>query len=46
VTDHRLGLTEHGLDGVLSGERLTVFVEALRVHHQSQLMASLGSGEI
>ncbi|KAL4856868.1 Peptide chain release factor 1 [Chlorella vulgaris] len=44
VTDHRVGVTEHGMDGVLSGERLGVFIEALQVHHQSQLLASLDQG--
>ena len=42
VTDHRVGLTEHGMEGVLSGERLPVFIEALQLHHQSELLASLG----
>jgi hypothetical protein len=42
VTDHRVGVTEHGLEGVLSGERLPVFIDALQLHHQSQLLASLG----
>ena len=41
VTDHRVGVTEHGMDGVLSGERLGVFVEALRLHEQSSLLANL-----
>ena len=41
VTDHRVGVTEHGMEGVLSGERLGVFVEALQVHHQGLLLANL-----
>ncbi|KAL4447668.1 hypothetical protein ABPG75_004887 [Micractinium tetrahymenae] len=41
VTDHRVGVTEHGMEGVLSGERLQVFIEALQVHHQTQQLANL-----
>lgn len=44
VTDHRVGVTEHGMDGVLGGERLGVFIEALRLHHQTQALASLEGG--
>jgi hypothetical protein len=29
------------MEGVLSGERLGVFVEALQVHHQGLLLANL-----
>jgi len=45
VTDHRVGVTEHGMEGVLSGERLAVFIEALQLHHQSQLLANLEAAE-
>eukprot|EP00887_Chlorella_sp_A99_P003068 scaffold9.g3068.t1 len=41
VTDHRVGVTEHGLPAVLAGERLDVFIEALRVQHQTELLANL-----
>lgn len=41
VTDHRVGVTEHGMEGVLSGERLQVFIEALQLHHQTQQLANL-----
>ena len=41
VTDHRVGVTEHGIEGVLSGERLDVFVEAAMAWHQGQLLAGL-----
>jgi peptide chain release factor 1 len=38
VTDHRLNLTLHQLDGVLDGD-LDQIIEALRLQHQSDLMA-------
>lgn len=41
MTDHRVGVTEHGLPAVLAGERLDVFVEALRMHHQVEQLANL-----
>jgi peptide chain release factor 1 len=37
VTDHRLNLTLHQLDGVLDGD-LGQIIEALRLQHQSDLM--------
>jgi peptide chain release factor 1 len=37
VTDHRIGLTIHNLDGVMSGD-LAPFVDALIAHHQAELM--------
>ncbi|KAK9818328.1 hypothetical protein WJX72_010686 [[Myrmecia] bisecta] len=43
VTDHRVGVTEHGIDAVLNGERLDVFADALSVHYQSAQLANLGS---
>lgn len=41
MTDHRVGLTEHGIDAVLGGEKLDSFIEALQVQHQSELLANL-----
>ena len=41
MTDHRLGLTDHGLERVMAGA-LDPFVEALRMSHQTQQLASLG----
>lgn len=32
------------MEGVLGGERLGVFIEALQLHHQSLLLASLDQG--
>jgi len=40
VTDHRLNLTLHQLDGVLDGD-LGQLIEALRRQHQSDLMAQV-----
>ena len=37
VTDHRVGLTEHGIDSVLAGERLDPFIEALQARLDSLL---------
>ena len=42
VTDHRVGHTEHGIEGVLSGARLDAFIDALHAHHREQLLAGLG----
>lgn len=41
VTDHRVGVTEHGMAAVLGGEKLDSFIEALMVQHQADLLASL-----
>jgi peptide chain release factor 1 len=41
VTDHRLNLTIHQLESVLDGE-LDEIMAALRIHHQSALMAEVG----
>ena len=42
VTDHRLNLTLHQLDGVLDGD-LGQIIEALRLQHQSDLMDQVGN---
>lgn len=44
VTDHRIGLTEHGIEAVLSGERLSVFIDTLQQHHQDKLMGDSSQG--
>jgi peptide chain release factor 1 len=41
VTDHRVGLTEHGIEGMLSGANLDSFLDALGLHHKQQLLAGL-----
>ena len=41
VTDHRVAITEHGIDSVMSGERLAVFADALQLRHQAELLAQL-----
>eukprot|EP00884_Botryococcus_braunii_P021423 jgi/Botrbrau1/7965/Bobra.9_2s0117.1 len=41
VTDHRVGLTEHGIDTILNGQRLQVFIDALLMHNRAQQLADL-----
>ena len=41
VTDHRVGITEHNLDAVLTGERLSVFIESLLEHYKSRMLEQL-----
>ncbi len=41
VTDHRVAITEHGIDSVMSGERLAVFADALQLRHQAEVLAQL-----
>jgi peptide chain release factor 1 len=41
VTDHRVGVTEHGMDAVMNGEKLDSFIEALRLQHQADLLSTL-----
>lgn len=43
VTDHRIGLTSHDLDGVLKGNGLDDFIDALRINRQSELLAQIGA---
>jgi peptide chain release factor 1 len=42
VTDHRVGVTEHGIEAVMSGQRLQHFIDALEMHHRTLLLAKLG----
>ncbi len=41
VTDHRINLTLHKLDQVISGDALDELIEALIAHHQAELLASV-----
>lgn len=41
VTDHRVGVTEHGIDSVMNGEKLAVFADALQLRHQAEMLAQL-----
>ncbi|GAB4822374.1 hypothetical protein N2152v2_009420 [Parachlorella kessleri] len=41
VTDHRVGVTEHGIDAILAGQRLDAFIDALQLQHRSELLANL-----
>lgn len=41
MTDHRVGVTEHGIEAVLSGASLDTFTEALLTHHKQQLLSDL-----
>jgi peptide chain release factor 1 len=43
VTDHRIGLTLHRLDGILGGD-LDELIEALRAHDRQELLAAQGTG--
>jgi peptide chain release factor 1 len=46
VTDHRIGLTLSGLEGILEGEGLEYIVQELQEHQQGLRMESLlESGE-
>jgi len=36
-----VAITEHGIDSVMSGERLAVFADALQLHHQAEVLAQL-----
>jgi protein subunit release factor A len=37
-----VGVTQHGIDEILSGANLDVFLDALSLHHKQQLIAGLG----
>ncbi|KAK9804063.1 hypothetical protein WJX73_000717 [Symbiochloris irregularis] len=41
VKDHRIGLTEHGIDEMMAGEKLPIFIEALRQHDQAERLKAL-----
>ena len=41
VTDHRIGLTEHGMQAMLDGSSLHSFIEALQQHHKQELLAEV-----
>lgn len=43
VTDHRVGHTEHGIDRVLAGESLDMFIDALQAQYMNERLLSLGS---
>lgn len=43
VTDHRIGVTEHGIDAVMNGENLDTFFDALRLQNQAELLSHLDS---
>lgn len=45
ITDHRVGLTEHGMEDMLAGAKLPAFIEALRRQEQVELLASLHEAE-
>ena len=44
ITDHRVGLTEHGIERMLAGELLSAFTDALQRQHANERLLSL-SGE-
>jgi len=41
VTDHRIGLTTTGLEGILEGEGLGYIMTKLKEYHQGERMESL-----
>lgn len=41
VTDHRVGITEHNLDAVLTGERLSIFIESLLEYYRAKMLQQL-----
>ena len=43
VTDHRIGVTEHGIDAIMNGENLDTFFDALRLQNQAELLSHLNS---
>lgn len=43
MTDHRVGLTLHGLSGVIVEGQLDPFIDALSMDHQMKQLASLGT---
>ncbi|KAK6164575.1 hypothetical protein DH2020_001439 [Rehmannia glutinosa] len=43
VTDHRVGITSHSIDGVMQGENLDTFVDALLLQQEMDAIASLTS---
>jgi len=38
-----VGITEHGIDSVMNGERLAVFADALQLRYQAEFLARLDS---
>ena len=42
VTDHRTGITIHGMDGVLTGE-IEPFIDELALRDEAARLAALGS---
>ncbi|KAF9157678.1 hypothetical protein DFQ26_008476 [Actinomortierella ambigua] len=46
VTDHRINKTLHELEGVLNGESLLEFVQALRVEEQAELLMAMNEEEV
>lgn len=41
VTDHRINLTLHELEPVLSGEALSRVIEPLKEHHVNEMLLEL-----
>ena len=41
VTDHRIGVREHGIQAILDGSNLQMFIDALQQHHEQDLLAEL-----
>ncbi|CAA0807705.1 Peptide chain release factor 1 [Striga hermonthica] len=43
VTDHRVGITTHSIDGMMQGESLDTFIDALLLQQEMDAIASLTS---
>lgn len=43
VTDHRVGITSHSIDGVMQGENLDTFIDALLLQQEMDATASFTS---
>ncbi|KAK4478915.1 hypothetical protein RD792_014422 [Penstemon davidsonii] len=46
VTDHRVGITSHSIDGVMEGDSLDTFVDALLLQQEMDAIASFTSSDI
>ncbi|XP_073145374.1 peptide chain release factor 1, mitochondrial [Henckelia pumila] len=45
VSDHRVGITSHSIDGVLQGENLDLFIDALLLQQEMDAIASFSSSQ-
>ncbi|CAI9774249.1 unnamed protein product [Fraxinus pennsylvanica] len=43
VTDHRIGITNHSIDGMMQGENLDIFIDALLLQQEMDAIANFSS---